>query len=46
MHPSQEKIKQKHAKNPKINKDATFPSEKERIYGIYRLNIGDPEVDL
>ena len=33
------------AKKPKSEKDAAVPEESERIYGIDRLNIDDPEVE-
>ena len=34
------------AKRPKGDKDIEFPEEKERTYGIDRLNLGDPAVEL
>ena len=34
------------AKKPKIDKNTAVPEEKERTYGIDRLNLGDPAVKL
>ena len=45
MHPSQEKRREKPGKNPKKDKDTAVPLDKERIYGIDRLNLGDPAVN-
>ena len=42
MHPYQEKRRKNQARNPKSDKDTAVPSEKERIYGIDRLNRDDP----
>ena len=33
------------AKKPRGEKDTAIPKEKERTYGIDRLNIGNPEAE-
>ena len=45
-HISRKKKGKNQAKIPHSYKDTAVPSEKERIYGIYCLNLGDPAVDL
>ena len=45
MHTSQEKRRGEVGKNPKSDKDTAVPSKKEHIYGIDRLNLGDPAVE-
>ena len=45
MHPSQGKRGGNQAQNPKSDKDTAVPKEKERVYGIDRLNLGDPAVE-
>ena len=45
MHPSQEQRGGGgQAQNPKSDNDTEVPKEKERVYGIERLNLGDPAV--
>ena len=46
MHPYQLVRGGNQAKNPKSDKDTAFPKEKEHVYGIDRLNIGGPAVEL
>ena len=47
MHPSQEKRGGKiRQKNPKSDKDTAVTSEKELTYGIERINLCDPAVNL
>ena len=42
---SRKKKGESQAKKPKSDKDTTVPKQKERTYGIDRLNLGDPAVE-
>ena len=44
MYSSQEKKGNKSGRNPKSDKDTAVPQDKERVYGVDHLNVGDPAV--